>query len=74
MRKVEVEYSALYDDLLILDTRVSGTSKTSVTFVQGVRKEGTETEAVRGTVLLVMVDGNGKPARIPEELRTALQK
>jgi len=24
---------ALYDDLLILDTRVSGTSKTSVTFV-----------------------------------------
>ncbi len=74
VRKVEVEYlaPARYDDLLLLETELSAISKTSVTFGQTIRKEGLQTGIARGTVVLVMVDRNGKPARIPQDLKAAL--
>jgi len=74
VRKVEVDYlaPARYDDLLILETEVLEISRTSVTFAQSIKKDGLPTLAARGNVVLVMVDGNGKPARIPEDLKAAL--
>jgi acyl-CoA thioester hydrolase len=74
VRKVEVDYlaPARYDDLLVLETEVSAISGASVTFAQTIKKEGVDTPVARGAVVLVMVNGNGKPARIPEDLRAAL--
>lgn len=74
VRKVEVDYlaPARYDDLLILETEVFEISRTSVTFGQIIKKDGLETLVARGNVVLVMVDENGKPARIPEDLKAAL--
>jgi len=72
VRKVEVDYlsPARYDDLLVLETEVLETSGTSVTFAQTIKKD--ETLVARGTVVLVMVNGNGKPTRVPEDLKSAL--
>lgn len=73
VRNVEVDYiaPARYDDLLVLETEVSGVSRTSVTFAQSIKKEGFPTQVARGTVVLVMVDKKGRPARIPEDLKAA---
>ncbi len=77
VRKVEVDYlsPARYDDILVLETEVIEISRTSVTFAQAIKKEdGLDTLVARGTVVLVMLGELGKPARIPEDLKTALLK
>ncbi len=74
VKKVEVEYlaPARYDDLLVVETEVAAISKASVTFEQTIGKDGLPNRIARGTMALVLVDGKGKPSRIPEEFKAAL--
>lgn len=71
---VEVEYilPGRYDDLLLLDTRLTDISGVTLTFRHSVAKEGSEKELARGSVVLALVNRDGKPVRIPEELRRVL--
>lgn len=73
---VEVEYilPGRYDDLLLLDTRLTDISGVTLTFRHSVTKEGSEKEIVRGSVVLALVNRDGKPVRIPEELRRVLSR
>lgn len=72
--KVEVEYisSCRYNDLLFLDTRIADISRATITFKHSIKREGEGKELVRGSVTLVTIDKNGRPIRIPEELRKVL--
>jgi len=73
---VEVEYilPGRYDDLLLLDTRLTDISGVTLTFRHSVTKEGSEKELARGSVVLALVNRDGKPVRIPEELRRVLSR
>ncbi len=73
--KAEAEYLApcRYDDLIYLDTEISASTGATVTFRHSIKKEGSETEAVRGVVTLAAVGPDGRPARLPAELRAALK-
>ena len=73
---VEVEYilPGRYDDLLLLDTRLTDISGVTLTFRHSVTKEGYEKELARGSVVLALVNRDGKPVRIPEELRRVLSR
>jgi len=72
--KVEVEYLApgRYDDILSLDTRLTETSRATITFGHALRREGSQKELVRGVAVLAAVNREGKPVRIPEGLKEAL--
>lgn len=72
--KVEVEYLSpcRYNDLLFLDTRIADISRATITFKHSIKREGEEKELARGSVTLVTIDKNGRPIRIPEELRKVL--
>lgn len=69
--KVEVEYLSpcRYDDLLVLDTQLADISRVTMTFKHSISREGSEKELVRGTVVLASVGKDGRPIRIPEEVR-----
>lgn len=75
VRKAEAEYFApcRYDDLIYLDTEISASTGATVTFRHSIIKEGSETEAVRGSVVLAAVGTDGRPARLPSQLRAALK-
>lgn len=72
--KVEVEYLSpcRYNDLLILDTQLADMSRVTMTFKHSIRRQGSEKELVKGTVVLASVGRNGRPIRFPEELRSPL--
>ena len=74
VRSVEVEYlcPCKYDDLLMLDTSLCAATGATITFAHTIKKDGLDSEAVKGTVVLAAVGAEGKPARIPRELRAAL--
>lgn len=75
VRKAEIEYLApcRYDDLVSLETELTAATGATVTFTHSVKKDGLETEAVRGVVTLAAVVSDGKPTRLPAELRAALE-
>jgi acyl-CoA thioester hydrolase len=72
--RAEVDYLSpgRYNDLLFLDTRLSDVSRITMTFRHSIRREGSEKELVRGTVTLAAVNREGRPVRIPEEIRKVL--
>ena len=72
--KVEVKYLSpcRYNDLLLLDTQITDVSRLTITFEHSIKREGSEKELVRGTVVLASVDKDGRPIRFPEEVRKAL--
>lgn len=74
VRSVEVEYLATcgYDDLLMIDTTLCAATRATITFEHNIKKEGLDSPAVKGTVVLASVGPDGRPTRIPEELRKAL--
>jgi len=76
VRRAEAEYFApcRYDDLVSLDTIVSASTGATVTFSHTIKKEGSDTEAVKGTVVLAAVGADGRPVRLPAVLREALKK
>lgn len=75
VRKAEAEYLApcRYDDLIYLDTEISAATGVTLTFRHSIIKEGSENEAVRGEVVLASVGTDGRPARLPSQLRAALK-
>lgn len=74
--KVEVEYLSpcRYNDLLILDTQLTDMSRATMTFKHSISREGSGKELVSGTVILVSVGKDGKPTRIPEEIKKAFNR
>ena len=69
--KVEVEYLSpcRYNDLLLLDTQLTDISRATMTFRHSIKREGSKKELVRGAVVLASVGKDGRPIRIPEELK-----
>lgn len=74
--KAEAQYLSpcRYDDNLILETRLSGASAATVTFSHSITKEGSDKELVTGSVVLATVGKDGRPMRIPSELRDLLRE
>lgn len=72
--KAELDYFSpgRYNDLLLLDTQLTEMSRITMTFRHSIKREGTEKELVRGIVTLASVNMEGRPVRIPDELRRAL--
>ena len=72
VRSVEARYiaPARYDDLLILDTRLSGMTGATLTFEHALMRQ--DKTLARGSVTLASVGKNGKPRRLPEELKRSL--
>lgn len=72
--KAELEYLSpgRYNDLLLLDTQLTDMSRITMTFRHSIKREGSEKELVRGIVTLASVNMEGRPVRIPDELRRAL--
>lgn len=64
---------ALYDDVLQIRTQLVEVSGARLTFEYEVVRDG-ETEALaQGMTAHAAVDANGRPRRLPEELRRRLQ-
>src|SRR5262245_49294608 len=72
VRRCEIEYrqAARLDDLLEVETRVTGFVGATVDLEQTVRREGAELVAMK--VKLACINSAGRPARLPPALRSAL--
>ncbi|WP_170582860.1 tol-pal system-associated acyl-CoA thioesterase [Ruegeria arenilitoris] len=72
VRRVEADYlaSARFDDELLVETEVVAISGVRLTMAQLIRRG--ETEVFRATVTAVCVNQDGRPIRLPAEIR-ALQ-
>ena len=71
VRRVDIDYlrPALYDDLLTVTTAISAIGGASATLLQEVLRD--EAVLARATVVVVAMDADGKPHRLPEGLRAA---
>lgn len=63
---------ALYDDVLEIRTRLTDLRKVRVTFAYEVFREGTEGPLATGSTSHAALDREGRPCRIPEDLRRRL--
>lgn len=63
---------ALYDDVLEIRTRLTDLRKVRVTFAYEVLREGTEGPLATGSTSHAALDREGRPCRIPEDLRRRL--
>jgi acyl-CoA thioester hydrolase len=72
--EVQVRYRlpAVYDDLLEIRTTLSHLSGARVAFGYEVVREGTQGPLATGTTAHAAVDRQGRPRRLPEELRRRL--
>lgn len=72
VRSVEARYiaPARYDDLLSLDTRISGTTGATCTFEHSLMRQ--EMRLARGSVTLAAIGTDDKPKRLPEEFKRAV--
>jgi acyl-CoA thioester hydrolase len=73
VRGCAVEYlkPARLDDLLDVETRLTGLGGASLEAVQTVRRDGSALAEIR--VRLACLDGGGRAARLPRALRAALE-
>lgn len=73
--KAELEYLSpgRYNDLLLLDTQLTDISGVKMTFSHTIRREGSQKELVRGMVTLASVNSDGRPVRLPENIRAMLK-
>lgn len=74
VRRVAIDYlaPARFDDLLTVTTEVATATGARVVLQQGVRRGG---EAlVTAEVTIAAVHGDGRPARLPGDLRAALAR
>lgn len=74
--RAEVEYLSpgRYNDLLLLDTQLTDISRITMTFRHSIKREGSEKELVRGSVVLASVNKDGRPVKLPEDIRARLEK
>ena len=63
---------ARYDDELEVDTEVGSLEGARVRFLYRVRRTGEETPLATGATEHALVDGAGRPRRLPEDLRRRL--
>jgi acyl-CoA thioester hydrolase len=63
---------ARYDDVLEIRTRLTALGKVRVSFAYEVRREGTEGPLATGSTSHAALDREGRPCRIPEDLRRRL--
>lgn len=72
--KAELEYLSpgRYNDLLLLDTQLTNISGVKMTFSHTIKREGSEKELVRGMVTLASVNSDGRPVRLPEDIKAKL--
>lgn len=75
VRKAEVEYLSpcYYNDLVHIDTQITGLTGATMTFSHSITRDGDPVELAKGTVLLACVGKEGRPARIPEDIKNALK-
>ncbi len=68
VRSLQIDYlaPALMDDLLRVETRISGSRGASIDFLQRITRR--EKELANATVLVVAIR-DGRPSRIPDSLR-----
>ena len=73
VRKIEAEYlsTAKFEDQLTVETSVVSISGARLTMAQLVRRG--ETEIFRATVTAVCMNAEGRPVRLPAEIRASLQ-
>ncbi|MFC3614203.1 tol-pal system-associated acyl-CoA thioesterase [Lutimaribacter marinistellae] len=73
VRKIEAEYlaTAKFEDELVVETDVHEVSGVRLTMVQVVRRG--DTEIFRATVMAVCMNKDGRPVRLPAEIRASLQ-
>lgn len=73
---VEISYRspARYNDLLKMETRISGHTRTRLTFAHTLREQEVSRVVVEGEVTLACIDAQGKPRRLPEEILHLAEK
>ena len=72
VRRIEADYlsPAKFDDELIVETEMVSISGVRLTMAQHVRRG--ETEIFRATVTAVCINSEGKPIRLPAEIRALM--
>ncbi len=72
VRRIEADYlaPAKFEDELIVETEVASVSGVRLTMDQVVTRDGTE--VFRATVTAVCMNAQGKPVRLPAEIRALL--
>ncbi|MFI5184300.1 MAG: acyl-CoA thioesterase [Vicinamibacteria bacterium] len=63
---------ARYDDVLDIHTRVASLGGARIGFEYEVRRDGTEAPLATGSTAHAAVDGEGRPRRLPAEIRRRL--
>lgn len=63
-----------YDDLITIETSIAGLSGATMAFDHTIKKEGTDKVSVKGRVTVASVGADGRPVRVPEEVRIALKR
>jgi acyl-CoA thioester hydrolase len=64
---------ALYDDVLEIRTRVAAMGGARLSFDYEVVRDGTQESLATGTTTHAFVDPEGRPRRLPAEIRSLLQ-
>lgn len=64
---------ALYDDMLEVRTRLAQMGGASLSFEYEVRREDSDTPLATGTTLHAAVDRDGRPRRLPKQIRSLLR-
>ena len=64
---------AHYDDLIVIETRITSVSRASLTFTYEITREADAMLLASGSTKHVCVDGQGKIMRIQDDLLKALE-
>ena len=72
--RAEADYHgpARYGDLLKVTTELTAATGATITFTHSVKRDGEDKALVTGTVTLACVGADGKPTRLPEEVKAVL--
>lgn len=70
VRECAVRYreSALYDDLVVVDTRIARLTRASITFDYTLRRDGDAAILATGSTTHAFIDGDGRIARVADKL------
>lgn len=74
--RIELEYRApvFYDELVRIHTRVERVRSRSVVFSYRLTRDADETTVARARITLASADRQGRPRRLPDEVRDALDR
>lgn len=74
--RVELEYRApvFYDEVVRIHTRVERVRSRSIVFAYGLTRDDDRTTVARARITLASADRDGRPRRLPEEVRAVLER